>query len=54
VAKSSGRDFFISYTAVNRPFGSGIAVQREAAAGSPAPGAWTVGSPSGRPPFLTH
>jgi len=31
VAGSGGRDFFISYTAVNRPWAEWIAVQLEAA-----------------------
>jgi hypothetical protein len=40
VADSQGRDFFISYTAVNRPWAEWIAVQLEAAGYSTLLQAW--------------
>jgi hypothetical protein len=49
VADSGGRDFFISYTQVNRPWAKWIAVQLEAAGYSTALQAWTSG-PAATPP----
>jgi hypothetical protein len=40
VADSGGRDFFISYTGVNRPWAEWIAVQLEAAGYSTVLQAW--------------